>query len=429
MCTVDDECFDSPCYVQRHDLFQETARFLFAVDHCMNQNDTVMFMTQTMLTIGSDPPVSKPSSEWVREAHVLMRIASPDCINQTSCSDFIADKELLLRAQEILSELLDAIEAFDMTLECHPDTIGIMNMECYPRNGYWGAAYWFEDQLKFDEFIDSDMNDLVAVLYVCIARDYDLTTHALWIETLPKAKGSYYQDQALKMTLNGSFVEQYPGITYVDPTPLMPTGIDYAVTRRYSFDQTPLMGTWNETSMIITLINDTSHIFEPLNITNLPKTQRIIDTDTNREVVCPREFMHTIVYPNSSAPQPITPILSVPPIYVNAVRRVVHRSSCMALEEGIGNSSTVFNSNDFAVSVLNIATGVHLPHTCFPWPGERTSIFNAYPSFGPYSTWLLSNGTTPCAEDSSCYYWYNNPNPALVYNLFDLVGAYGFCFI
>lgn len=402
------------------------------MDVCLNTyNDyfgyDLVFMLNSSLTIGSDPPVAKAATEWIQEAMILAHRAGPACINQTSCNQLLEDKELLARANEILEKLAYSIEDFDSSMKCHPDSLGIYQMECFPMNGYWGAQYRYEDQLKLTEFIDMDLNDLVARLYVCIARDYDLTTHALWIESRLVAKGSYYEDQALKITMNGSFSEIF-NISYVDTNPLMPNGVQYAVTRVYDQWRLPKMTIWNETTNVITLIANTTDILEPLTNPYPPKSQRIINTNPYIAIRCPRYFMHTVIYPNASAPPPTTTILGAPPIYPNAIRYNQNTSSCIALEERVGNVSAVFNAADFAVSELNLPTGIVMPHTCYPWATERVSQYNAYSGYGAYSNWLLSEGMSYCPEDSSCYYWYDSAIPDLVFEQFFLVDEYGQCF-
>jgi hypothetical protein len=404
---------------------------MYALDLCFNEEDSLytsnyILETLVTLTIGIDSPMAKSTSEWMQEAIVLAHKTAGPCINLTSCSDYTMDRDIHFVAQEIMSELALELELLYPGIKCHPDTLGIVELECLPSNGNWWGSVYFEDLLRENEFIDSDYNDIVMKLRVCFARDYDLTTHHVWSENILFAKGSFFGNHTIKLTVDGTFENTYPQLTYVDPDPLLTYGADYSITRKYNGDRSPTNNGWNETSQIITLLDNSRNIMEPI-VLNPTKFQRIVNTNPSMIQRCPRYFTHTIIYPNSSAPPPINIFLSAPPVYLTSTLGT-YRASVMALEERLGNSSTVFNSYDFGASFLNITTGFYLETTCFPFSAERNSIFDSYPSFINYSNWLNSNGSSTCLEDSSCYEWYNNPNTLFTYNDFEMLDSYGICY-
>lgn len=108
---------------------------------------------------------------------------------------------------------------------------------------------------------------------------------------------------------------------------------------------------------------------------------------------------------------------------------MINRTSVLPLENGFGNSSIVYNNQDFGkITHLNMTTGLITDGPCFRWCEERESIFNCYPNFVNYSNFLLNPNNVICNNDDSCYYWYLVPDNNYIYENVHLVDQYGTCF-
>lgn len=427
ICQADDSCFGSPCYEYRRELYINTTRFMFSIDHCLN-HVPIQHSSYILNHIVTLPGYVGPKSvlEWIKTATILIHRSSDHCVNLTSCQDFYVDQELQLEGQYILDKLETAIETDYPQLKCHPDTLGIGDVSCYPANGAWWGLVEFEDLLKVDDFVDSDFNDIVSKERICKIKDSDSLLIALWTENILIAKGSYFSNHTVQITTNGSFVHVSPYIQYVDTIhPLFLNGSQYSVTRKYNIDRTPTINGWNETGNIATLLDNSGSIIEQHPHVNL-LYDHVINTSPASAMYCPNYFTHTISYPNEIVFDS-TPIIQSQ-IYIMSYM-YTHRASILSLEDGIGNSSIVYNVQDFAgITHLNMTTGLIIDEPCFKWCGERESIFKCYPSFMNYSNFLLDSTNTYCPNDNSCYHWYRLPNSSHIYENSHLIDKYGTCF-
>lgn len=431
VCDEDDSCFgDIPCSEYRRELYLNTTRLLFSVDHCLNHNP----INHNNEILNLDVVIqgysgSKTVVEWINTAMIIFHRSSDYCMNLTSCYDFYTDREIHIEGQYILDRLLSLIEIhYFPNVKCHPDTIGIGEVSCAPSNGAWWGLMLFEDLLTVNDFIDSDFNDMIPKERICKIKDHDSNILALWAENILIAKGSYFSNHTLQITTNGSFVDVYPNIDYIDTThPLFQNGSLYSVTRKYNVDRTPTIYGWNETnSNIVTLLDNSRSIIEP-HPSSFLVNDRIINTNPLLPMYCSKYITHSISYPVVNAID-IIPIDQSQIYVVSSVN--TYRTSVLALTEVVAeNYTVVHNSVDFqGITHLNMTTGLFVDEPCFKWCKERESIFKCYPNFVNYNNFLLDSNNTICNNDISCYYWYQYPNSSYVYDNVHLIDKYGTCF-
>lgn len=429
ICREDGECFDVPCSQYRKDLYINTTRLMFAMDHCLNHVN-IGYSNYIMNLIIAIPNYnsSHTVTDWIKTAMILLHRSSDYCMNISSCVDFYVDRELQIEGQYILDQILLIIESHYPSIKCHPDTLGIHDISCVPSNGAWWSILIFEDLLTVDDFIDNDFNDMVPKERICKIKDSDNKIFAIWSESILIAKGSYFSNHTIQLTTNGSFVDLYPNMGYIDTLhPLFQNGSRYSVTRKYDVNRTPTINGWNETgSNIVTLLDNSRSIIEP-HPHSILVSDKIINTSPLLPIYCSKYFTHSISYPTVNSIDTID--IDQSQIYIVSSIST-HVTSVLALSEIIENSTVVHNSIDFQnITHLNMTTGLLIDEPCFKWCKERETIFKCYPNFINYNNFLLdSSNHTSCNNDISCYYWYLYPNNSYIYDNVHLIDKYGTCF-
>lgn len=427
ICQDNDICFGQSCYEYRKDIYLNTTKLLFSMDHCLNHVpiNSINYILDHSIFI-PEYNVVKPVSGWIKEANILFHRSSEYCVNLTSCSDFYIDREFQLEGQYILDYIQRSIETYYPELKCHPDTIGIEDISCYPSNGAWWSTVTFEDLLLKDDFIDSDFNDIITKERICKIKDTDDHLFALWTENILIAKGSFYSNHTLYLTTNGSFIQTYPTIDYVDNVhPIFSNGSLYSVTRKYNVDRSPTTTGWNETDNVITLLDNSGVIIEShVHVESI--TNRIVNTNPLSPIHCPHYFTRSISYPNTLMIDH-SEILKSQLYMISSI--TTYRTSATPLEETIGNITVPLNDQDFSgITHLNMTTGLIIDEPCFKWCKERESIFNCYLNFINYSSFLLDHENVVCPNDETCHKWFLIPNNTYIYNNVHLIDMFGTCF-
>ncbi len=263
------------------------------------------------------------------------------------------------------------------------------------------------------------MNDVVAPFRYCTFKQYaSEKTISHSAETHVIAKGSWFSHR-VELTLNGSFTHKYPHLTYQHADFLL--NVSHSITTRtYNNNRAPTAHGWIENNNIVTLINSTASVLQDPTIVNPTQSERVINTGYGTPR-CPRFYTRSTIIPSSHTIYPLVS-LEIPPLYFIS-SSTINRTSVIALPSG--NVNPALNSADFAISFLDIPTGLAFNNTCYMYPLERRDITSSHPDNFNYITYLKTGGSCPL---SGCLDWYLNPDPAKVYSLSQSLDQFGVCF-
>lgn len=413
---TDDTCLGMPCSEARARVFRALSALQNSIDINLNDygigGDTSLLDYQVTLLVDYMNQ-TLTVSEWIQYATVLIHKNQGPCYNE-SCDYWVNTLYPdLLEAYNILDNLIVETELIA------PHAMDIDNIHCFPDNGFLFGLLMIEDLLEELDFIDNDMNDVVAPFRYCTFKQYASNkTISHSNEFHVTSKGSWFSHK-IELTLNGSFSHKYPNITYQHSDHLL--NVSHSITTRvYDNTRIPTGYGWFENSNIVTLINSTGSVLQDPTITNPTLSQRIINTGYGSPR-CPRFYTRSIIIPDAYTTHPLVP-LDTPPLYIIS-HSTLNRTSVIALPSG--NTNPAYNSADFTISFLDVPTGFVLNNTCFLVSYERRDITGSYPSSINYITYLKNGGT---CNIIGCQDWYLNPDLSKVYSLSQSLDQYGVCF-